>query len=124
MKPIAAAAALGLILSAAGLQASVDIPKDVADLFQKRCAGCHKGNDPSKGLNLEPSALAAVLDAPSREVPALKIVDTGSPDASYLLKKVRRDKDIAGKPMPPGKALSAEEIQVLQTWISGLKKTA
>jgi len=34
---------------------------------------------------------------------------------------IGREEGIAGKPMPPGKALTPEEIQVLETWISGLK---
>ena len=55
------------------------------------------------------------------EVPEAKLIVPGDPAASYLMKKVRREDGIAGKPMPPGKALTATEIQILETWISGLK---
>lgn len=111
---IALAAGLGIV-------AAADVPDSVKTVVQKNCAGCHNGRKPAKGLNLEPANLAAVIDAPSSGAPGAKIVDSGTPEASYLLKKVRREKGIAGRPMPPGKALSAEELKVLEEWISGLK---
>jgi hypothetical protein len=126
MKRIVTATIAGLALLAVGAWASADVPKDVVKLIQKRCAGCHKGNFPPKGLNLEPDRIAAILDAPSREVPALKIVDTKAPGSSYLLRKVRGESDILGKRMPLGKVLAAEDLRVLETWIGGLgieKKT-
>jgi hypothetical protein len=109
------------IAAVLGIGAAADVPDNVKTVVQKNCAGCHKGRTPSKGLNLEPANLAAVIDAPSSGAPGAKIVDRASPEASYLLKKVRREKGIAGKPMPPGKALAAEELKVLEEWIAGLK---
>jgi len=50
------------------------------------------------------------------------IIDTAAPEASYLLKKVRRESGIEGKPMPPLKALDAVELELLQTWVLSLKK--
>jgi uncharacterized membrane protein len=111
---IALAAAIGIV-------AAADIPDSVKTVVQKNCAGCHKGRTPAKGLNLEPANLAAIIDAPSSGVPGAKIVDRAAPEASYLLKKVRREKSVAGRPMPPGKALAAEELRVLEEWIAGLK---
>jgi len=105
-----------------GVRAATDIPDDVKALTKAKCIRCHKGKFPPKGLNLEPANLAAIVDAPSREVPELKIVDSRTPESSYLLKKARRESGIAGKPMPPGKALAAEELRVLETWILGLKR--
>jgi mono/diheme cytochrome c family protein len=98
-----------------------DIPDGVKTLVQQRCAGCHKGMFAPKGLKLDPAHIAAILDKPSQEVPTLKIIDTKDPGTSYLLKKVRRESDIKGKPMPPPKALTAEELQIIETWILGLK---
>jgi mono/diheme cytochrome c family protein len=97
------------------------IPADVMSVFKKHCVRCHTGPQPPKGLSLIPAKAAAIIDAPSAEVPSLKLVDTAAPETSYLLKKVRRESGIAGKPMPPGKALAAEELQALETWISSLK---
>lgn len=110
-----------LLVGRLGIWAATDIPEGVVKLLQKRCAVCHKGNNPPRGLNFEPANIAAVLDAPSKEVPSLKIVDTKSPGTSYLLRKVRREAGIVGRPMPPPKALTAEELQVIETWIGGLK---
>lgn len=104
-----------------GIGAAADVPDNVKTIVQKNCAGCHKGRTPPKGLNLEPANLAAVVDAPSSGAPGSKIVDRETPEASYLLKKVRREKGIAGRPMPPGKALAAEELRALEEWIAGLK---
>jgi hypothetical protein len=119
MRRLSALVTICLLALASGAWAAMEIPDGVKGLLQKRCAGCHKGKHPPKGLNLEPANLAAILDAPSKEVPALKIVDTQSPGLSYLLKKVRRQSDIAGKPMPPSKALTAAELQVIEAWLAG-----
>jgi mono/diheme cytochrome c family protein len=121
MKRVAAIIAALAFAAVLGTGAAADVPENVKSIVKKNCAGCHKGRTPPKGLNLEPANLAAVIDAPSSEVPGAKIIDSGAPEASYLLKKVRRQKDIAGKPMPPGKALTAEELRALEDWIAGLK---
>jgi mono/diheme cytochrome c family protein len=120
MKRHAAAIAALALCAGMGLRAATDIPEGVRSVFGQRCAGCHKGRFPPKGLNLEPANLAAVLDAPSRGVPEARIIDTAAPEASYLLKKIRREKGVAGHPMPPGKALTPEELKVLEDWILGL----
>ncbi len=119
MKRLSALVTICLLALASGAWAALEIPDGVTGLLQKRCTGCHKGKHPSKGLNLEPDNLAAILDAPSKEVPTLKIIDTKSPGASYLLKKVRRQSDIAGSGMPPRKALTAAELQVIEAWLVG-----
>ena len=112
-----------LILAAsAGAWAQEKIPGDVVSLFQKRCAVCHKGKAPAQGLSWERTRIAAAIDRPSSEAPELKIIDTASPEASYVLKKVRGDAGIKGSRMPPAAALEAGEIKVLETWILGLKK--
>ena len=119
MKRLSALAMIFFLVLASGAWAAMEIPDGVTGLLQKKCAGCHKGKHPPKGLSLEPENLAAILDAPSKEVPALKIIDTKSPGASYLLKKVRRQSDIAGSGMPPRKALTAAELQVIEAWLAG-----
>jgi mono/diheme cytochrome c family protein len=104
-------------------QSAKDVPANVQELIKKHCSGCHWGKSPSKGLNLEPEKIGAVIDAPSKEVPAMKIIDTAAPEASYLLKKVQGASDIKGGRMPRfGKRLPASEIEILKAWILGLKK--
>jgi mono/diheme cytochrome c family protein len=121
MKKNFAVLAVSMVLLTAVAWGANDVPDGVKTLAQQRCAGCHKGMFAPKGLKLDPAHIAAILDKPSQEVPTLKIVDTTSPETSYLLKKVRRESGIKGKPMPPPKALTAEELQVIETWIAGLK---
>ena len=114
--------ALGIRLGAS--QTGPLMPEDVKTIFKERCAVCHKGKYPPKELNLEPEGLPdSLLDAPSREQPSLKLVDTASPEASYLLKKIKGDKSITGKSMPPpGKpALTGNEIALIENWIMGLR---
>jgi hypothetical protein len=92
--------ALGNRLGAS--QTGPAMPDNVKAVFKERCAVCHKGKYPPKRLNLEPEGLpASLLNAPSREQPALKLVDTASPEASYLLKKIKGSEGITGKKMPP-----------------------
>lgn len=114
-------ASAGMALALSGSQRGQEIPANVLAVFKKNCVRCHTGPKPPKGLSLIPAKAAAVIDAPSAEVPSLKLVDMEAPEASYLLKKVRRESGISGKPMPPGKALAADELQVLEAWIAGLK---
>ncbi len=121
MKRIAATVVALALAAVLVLGAMADVPENVKSLVKQRCAGCHKGKSPSGGLNLEPANLEAIIDAPSRKAAEARIVDSEAPETSYLLKKVRRESGIAGRPMPPGKALTAEELRVLEAWITGLR---
>jgi len=103
--------------------AQTKVPVDVASVFSKNCLDCHHGKFPPRGLSWEAKKIEAAIDAPSREVPTLKIIDTAVPESSYVLKKVRGEKDIKGDRMPPTKALDAASIKVLEDWIQSLKKT-
>jgi cytochrome c551/c552 len=110
--------------SAAGPQAGPVMPDPVKAVFRKACVDCHKGEYAPRGLDLEASKLpGSILDVPSREQPDLKLVNTADPEMSYLLKKVRGAPDISGKrmPLPPKPALSQADLNLLESWISGLK---
>ncbi|MGZ5488765.1 MAG: hypothetical protein ACXWF4_09555, partial [Candidatus Aminicenantales bacterium] len=113
MKRILSVSLVLLVAAAAGAWAQDNIPGDVVSLFQKTCVTCHKGKFPPKGLSWEPAKIAAAIDAASREVPELKIIDTAAAESSYVLKKVRGESGIKGTRMPPPRALVAEEIKVL-----------
>lgn len=98
------------------------IPAEVQDVFQSFCVRCHGGSAPPKGLSLMAGKSAAILDGPSSEDPARKIVDTADPGASYMLRKIRRAEGFAGNPMPPDKPLPPEKLRVLENWILSLKR--
>jgi len=113
-----------LVTAALGTWAQAKVPDEVASLLQKRCVSCHKGKTPPRGLSWERDRIAEAIDRASVERPDLMIIDTEAPESSYLLKKVRRESDIEGKPMPPLRALDAAELELLQTWVLSLKKNA
>ncbi len=110
-----------LLVTIVSAWAGDKVPGDVVSLFQKRCAVCHKGKTPPRGLSWEPTRIVEAIGRASAEAPELKIIDTATPESSYVLKKVRRESDIMGKPMPPLKALEPNELKLLETWILGLK---
>jgi mono/diheme cytochrome c family protein len=108
------------VAHAAG-QTAASTPDEVKRIIESRCAGCHKGKKPPKGLSLEEASLSAtVVGVPSRERPDLQLVNPGNPDASYLLLKIRGAEGIKGRRMPPGKPLAEEDIAGLAEWIRSL----
>jgi len=122
MKRVVSVVLTVLVAAAMGTWAQAKVPDEVASLLQKRCVSCHKGKTPPRGLSWERDRIAEAIDRASVERPDLMIIDTAAPEASYLLKKVRRESGIEGKPMPPLKALDAVELELLQTWVLSLKK--
>ena len=122
MKKVYPAFLVLLLVAAVGAWAAEKIPDEVTSLLHKRCAVCHKGKFPPQGLSWEAGKIASAIDAPSREVAEMKIIDTAAPESSYVLKKVRGESGIKGSRMPPSQALAADEIKVLETWILSLKK--
>ena len=119
---VLALAGLGTALAQANAQTGTDIPANIIEIFKKNCAGCHTGQRPPKGLSLIPSKVANAINAPSTEKPALKLIDTANPEASYLLKKILGGKDISGSRMPRGKHMAEADIETLKAWILGLNK--
>jgi len=102
------------------------LPEEVARIIKQSCGvtGCHSGKYPAAGLNFEPEKfLATVLNAPSQELPGLKIVNSGNPENSYLLMKIMGDPQIKGQRMPFKRdPLKNEEIQAIRDWLMSLKE--
>jgi mono/diheme cytochrome c family protein len=120
-------AALLLAAAAFAAQGAGDVPDAVAATFARSCAvaGCHQGRYPEMKLDFERAKiLASALNVRSQERPSLMIIDPGAPEASYLVKKIRGDKSIAGKRMPlAGTALTEDGIRAIEAWIASLPKT-
>jgi len=89
-----------------------------AAIFAEDCARCHGGARPAAQLSLEKGRFAAALvDKPSRQVSAQKLVDSRRPETSYFLMKVRGAKGIERERMPlGGPPLDREEIRALELW--------
>ena len=98
----------------------------VAALFERSCTavGCHGGPVPQLNLDLTRDHFyTSTVGVPSTERPDLKLIDPGSPETSYILKKIKGDSDIVGLSMPmTGDPLPDEEIKVIEAWISGMNE--
>jgi len=112
------------ISSSAGAQDNVTLDQRVAELFQRSCtlAGCHVGPNPQMGMTLTKEAFySSTVGQASVESPSMKRIDPGSPETSYLVKKIRGDKDIIGLQMPfAGEKLTEEEVDTIIKWVSEL----
>lgn len=91
-------------------------------IFTPTCAksACHSSATATGGLVLEAGrAYVSIVGRPSQEEPQLEYVRPGSPDASYLLEKVRGDAGISGSRMPQDGPpfLSAQQIAGIAAWI-------
>jgi hypothetical protein len=87
-----------------------------------RCgfSGCHAGEDPAQGLDLEAphleSRISGVVGVCGRP-----IVTPGKPNESYLITKVSRRNPSCGSPMPfDGTVLSAHDVACLVQWVEHL----
>jgi hypothetical protein len=95
---------------------------DIFPILQMRC-GCHQLSGGAGGLEYDnATAYSALVDQPS-SIAGLTYVVPSDPDASYLLAKVEGTHLMMGGDgdlMPPSPlgALSAEDTNLLRTWIS------
>jgi len=95
---------------------------DLQPLFDRSCVGsCHDATSRSGGLVLTADgAYAALVRAPSTQVPALLRVAPGDPESSYLVNKIEGTHASAGgegTTMPPGFVLSTAEVALVRAWI-------
>jgi hypothetical protein len=92
------------------------------DILRSKCGVCHGPKDPKADLDLSSAdAIAASLNAPSTEIPSLKIIDLQDPARSYLIMKIRGEEGIMGQPMPiNAPPLEDGEIYTINLWIYSL----
>jgi hypothetical protein len=122
MSGLAVLAGLGAALFAAAQKAPLTVPDNVASVLENRCVECHKGPEAAEGLSLAPDKILEAVNAPSQEIPSLKIIDTTDPGSSYLLMKILGARGITGAKMPRLRRMPRADIEVLRAWILGLKK--
>jgi hypothetical protein len=88
-------------------------------VFTPICTTCHAGAAAPLGLRLDEGASYALLvNASSVEVPALRRVEPGNPDASYLIQKLEGTAAVGARMPLNGPALPAATIAVIRQWIS------
>jgi hypothetical protein len=80
---------------------------------------CHNSTDREYDLDLQsPGVVGRLLNVPSLEAPALKLIDPNVPDNSFILLKVKLANPPAGMQMPWMRSkLSATETECLQQWV-------
>ena len=91
------------------------------EIFTPICAQCHIGASAPQGLRLdsEDNSYQHLVNVDSNEVPTLKLVVPGDPDASYVVHKIEGRSSIVGSRMPLGQAaLSSQQIADIRNWIS------
>jgi len=83
------------------------------------CTNCHTnvGRNPAAGLNLRSDPYTALVGVPSRNRAGATLIIPGSPEDSYVVRKLE-GRDIAGARMPlNGPYLSPNQLAVLKRWI-------
>lgn len=95
-------------------------------VFTPLCTGCHAGASAPLGLRLTADAsYAALVNAPSVEVPSLRRVTPGNAASSYLVQKISGTAAVGGRMPLGGPALSADMIAAIQQWIAnGAQRSA
>jgi hypothetical protein len=97
------------------IQSFSDIEEKV---FTPSCAtsGCHSGQNPSVGLNLEAGqAYANIYEIPSIQNPQLNLIKAGESDQSYLLLKMNDQGQ--GQVMPTSGKLDKPIRDAVAAWI-------
>lgn len=98
-------------------------------LLDERCVMCHMTGAENGGLNLEAKvAVSNLVNQPSTETSDLKRVMAGSPNQSYLMRKLdgtHIDAGGQGDRMPLNNApLNEDEMARITAWICALPKPA
>ena len=88
-------------------------------VFTPICTQCHIGANAPQGLRLDAAnSYALLVNVNSNEVPALKRVNPGNPDQSYIVQKISGTAAVGGR-MPLGQApLPQDRIDLIRSWIA------
>jgi hypothetical protein len=89
------------------------------NIFTPICTECHTGATAPVGMRLDADvSYAMIVNVPSGEVPGLRRIRPGDPDASYLLQKIEGRAAVGGR-MPLNRTpLSQDMITVVRQWIT------
>jgi hypothetical protein len=80
-----------------------------ANVFTPKCAGCHSGPSPPKGLNLDAThSYGDLVGVPSTEQPTILRVKPGDSANSFLVQHIESDGDGA----------SSTDLSFIEQWIT------
>jgi methionine-rich copper-binding protein CopC len=97
------------------------------NVFTPICTQCHIGAGAPQGLQLDADhSYSLLVSVPSSEQPTVLRVAPGSPDNSYIIRKLQGTAGISGGQMPlGGPYLPQSTIDVIKQWIAaGAQKSA
>jgi len=129
MKNVVVAVAAVMLLVIPGCRRSIEIPEDpvsyaehVEQLILDRCVGCHRPDKAEAELKLVHGRSYDALVVPmSVQVPDLRLIAPGEPEASYVWRKLD-DTASVGKGMPRSltgyRRLPPDELELVRRWIS------
>lgn len=96
--------------------------RDLQPIWDRHCVDCHAGHTDGR-LSLRRGEAMGHLLGPSSQAHDRPIVTPGDPARSYLLDKLRGQAgDVPGglaTPMPPVLTLPAEDVALVEAWITG-----
>ena len=89
-----------------------------AQVFTPVCSGCHAGGAAPAGLRLDAgNSYMMLVDVASVEVPALKRVQRGNANNSYLIHKLEGHAAVGARMPLGGPFLDAATISLIRRWI-------
>ena len=104
-----------VVLTSTVSAAGIDFNRDVRPILSETCFQCH---GPDKN-HLEADLRLDEGDGLFRERDGMTIVIPGKPEASELIARITSTEDDVRMPPPEaGRALSAEQIEIIRTWIA------
>lgn len=97
------------------------VPATIQSIFNSACIKCHQGASAPLGLRLDDAnSYATLVGVASVEVPSMRRAEPGSPDNSYLVRKLEGTMTV-GDRMPLGDPpLSQATIDTIRAWIGSL----
>lgn len=88
------------------------------EVFDALCINCHIGATAPLGLRLDSmSSFALLVGVASSQEPGLLLVDPGSPDDSYLIRKLEGTQSTGGQMPLGGTPLPQADIDMIRQWI-------
>ncbi len=109
-------------LSGIPITPNVNYAAQIQPIFNVNCVACHTElATNSGGLDLDPAdSYGELVDQQSVEAPGVRLVESGSPERSYLMEKVNSTHPQVGTAMRPGDPMSPADRALIRDWISQL----
>lgn len=116
-------AACGAPVPEVAEQEPVSYAEHLEPLVIAHCLACHEAEEPKAELVLDPGVgYGQLVGRHSIQVPAMRLVEPGDPEASYLWLKIQH-RAPEGRGMPRtltgAKKLRPAEIELYRRWIEG-----